>query len=146
MRERANPTITLEERLLRRARLRALEQGTSVNALVRDYLGKLRGGDAARRGLRGSSTLLQQARRKRTRWPLVDATRCAIAPAFADTNLLLYAVGGDEPVKRRQAVATLRDEGDSVVISTQVLAEFYVVVTRKLKSPLGIVHLTHGPR
>lgn len=34
----ANLTITLDEELLRRARMRALEQDTSVNALLRDYL------------------------------------------------------------------------------------------------------------
>ncbi len=65
------------------------------------------------------------------------ATRCTIAPAFADTNLLVYAVDSDEPAKRGQAAATMRNEVHSIVISTQVLAEFYVVVTRKLKSPLS---------
>jgi hypothetical protein len=34
----ANLTLTIDERLLRAARIRALEQGTSVNALVRSYL------------------------------------------------------------------------------------------------------------
>lgn len=34
----ANLTITLDDELLRRARMRALEQDTSVNALLRDYL------------------------------------------------------------------------------------------------------------
>ncbi len=34
----ANLTITIDDALLQRARLRALEQGTSVNALLRDYL------------------------------------------------------------------------------------------------------------
>ena len=34
----ANLTITIDDALLRRARMRALEQGTSVNALLRDYL------------------------------------------------------------------------------------------------------------
>jgi len=34
----ANLTITIEDALLRRARMRALEQGTSVNALLREYL------------------------------------------------------------------------------------------------------------
>ncbi len=33
-----NLTITLDDELLRRARMRALEQDTSVNALLRDYL------------------------------------------------------------------------------------------------------------
>jgi hypothetical protein len=34
----ANLTITVDDDLLRKARIRALEQGTSVNALLREYL------------------------------------------------------------------------------------------------------------
>ena len=34
----SNLTLTLDDDLLRRARIRALEQGTSVNALVREWL------------------------------------------------------------------------------------------------------------
>jgi plasmid stability protein len=34
----ANLTLTVDEETLRRARIRALEQGTSVNAVVRDFL------------------------------------------------------------------------------------------------------------
>ena len=34
----ANLTLTVNDEVLRRARLRALQQGTSVNALVRSYL------------------------------------------------------------------------------------------------------------
>jgi plasmid stability protein len=34
----ANLTITVDEDTLKRARLRALERGTSVNAILRDYL------------------------------------------------------------------------------------------------------------
>lgn len=34
----ANLTIKIDNEILRRARLRALEQNTSVNALLRDYL------------------------------------------------------------------------------------------------------------
>lgn len=33
-----NLTVTINEELLRRARIRALEEGTSVNAKVRGYL------------------------------------------------------------------------------------------------------------
>ena len=33
-----NLTVTIDTDVLRTARLRALEQGTSVNAIVRDYL------------------------------------------------------------------------------------------------------------
>ena len=34
----ANLTITIDDEVLHRARLRAMEQHTSVNALLRDYL------------------------------------------------------------------------------------------------------------
>lgn len=34
----ANLTIAIDDELLRRARIRALEHGTSVNALLRTYL------------------------------------------------------------------------------------------------------------
>jgi len=34
----ANLTLSVDDATLRAARIRALEQGTSVNALVRDYL------------------------------------------------------------------------------------------------------------
>jgi plasmid stability protein len=34
----ANLTLSIDDDLLKRARLRAVEQDTSVNALVRDYL------------------------------------------------------------------------------------------------------------
>jgi len=34
----ANLTVTVDDDLLRRARIRALEMGTSVNAVLRDYL------------------------------------------------------------------------------------------------------------
>ncbi len=34
----ANLTIAVDEETLKRARIKALEQGTSVNALLRDYL------------------------------------------------------------------------------------------------------------
>jgi plasmid stability protein len=43
----ANLTITIDDGLLRRARMRALEQGTSVNALLRDYLVAYAGSDDA---------------------------------------------------------------------------------------------------
>ena len=34
----ANLTITVDEETVKRARIRALEEGTSVNSLLRDYL------------------------------------------------------------------------------------------------------------
>jgi plasmid stability protein len=45
----ANLTITLDDDLLKRARLKAIAQGTSVNAVLRVYLEQFAGDDAARR-------------------------------------------------------------------------------------------------
>jgi predicted HicB family RNase H-like nuclease len=39
----ANLTITVDEDVLKKARLRALQQGVSVNALLRDYLARYAG-------------------------------------------------------------------------------------------------------
>ena len=39
----ANLTITIDDQVLKKARLRALEQGTSVNAVLREYLGRYAG-------------------------------------------------------------------------------------------------------
>lgn len=43
-----NLTITVDEEILRRARLRALERGTSVNAILREVLVSFAGGDDER--------------------------------------------------------------------------------------------------
>jgi len=42
----ANLTITIDDELLKRARLRALERNTSVNALLREYLTTFAGEDS----------------------------------------------------------------------------------------------------
>jgi predicted nucleic acid-binding protein len=55
---------------------------------------------------------------------------------FVDTNVLVYAVDMSEPDKRRRAVEVLASNPEDLVISAQVLGEFYVTVTRKLSSPL----------
>jgi hypothetical protein len=44
-------TVTVEEEVLRQARIRALELGTSVNALVRTYLRHLAERSAAAEGI-----------------------------------------------------------------------------------------------
>lgn len=43
----ANLTLTIDDELLARARKRAVDNGTSVNALVRDYLASFAGADDA---------------------------------------------------------------------------------------------------
>lgn len=57
--------------------------------------------------------------------------------AFVDTNIWVYTVDAADPVRRARALAAIApDGGRELVISTQVLAEFYAVVTRKLAVPL----------
>ena len=45
-----NLTITVEEETLRKARIRALEENTSVNAVLRDHLATYAGLNSARTG------------------------------------------------------------------------------------------------
>lgn len=59
--------------------------------------------------------------------------------SFVDTNILVYAVSRSEEGKHDIALAIVKrgfEEG-CYTISTQVLLEFYVTVTRKLKTPLS---------
>ena len=59
-------------------------------------------------------------------------------PTFVDTNVLVYA--HDASDQRRQPIAAALIDGlwrsRAGVVSTQVLTEFYVVVTRKFDPPL----------
>jgi len=57
----ANLTITIDERLLKQARLRALEDGTSVNALLRAYLERYAGAGQAGEALAGFVRLARRS-------------------------------------------------------------------------------------
>ena len=64
----ANLTITVDDEVLKRARLRATEQGTSVNAVVRDYLEEYAGTRSAQeQALAKLLALSEQTRSKRGR-------------------------------------------------------------------------------
>jgi predicted nucleic acid-binding protein len=56
--------------------------------------------------------------------------------AFLDTNVAVYAYDRDEPTKRDVARAILAQGTEQLCVSTQVLAEFYWVATRRLSRPL----------
>lgn len=56
-----NVTIVIDEEVLRRARVRAAGQGTSVNAVLRDELKRYAAGDGANRA---ADRFLALARRK----------------------------------------------------------------------------------
>ncbi|HEY7837116.1 MAG TPA: PIN domain-containing protein [Terriglobales bacterium] len=58
---------------------------------------------------------------------------------FIDTKILIYAHDLDEPRKRSLANAALREiwESNTGVVSLQILQEFYVHATRKLRLGRG---------
>jgi predicted nucleic acid-binding protein len=58
---------------------------------------------------------------------------------FLDSNVLVYSVDESpaEKPKHERAIEVLTTQPDGLVVSTQVLQEFYVVTTRKLKTPLS---------
>jgi predicted nucleic acid-binding protein len=60
--------------------------------------------------------------------------------AFVDTNVVVYLFDARDPAKRRRAAALLEllAHGEATpVVSTQVLQEAYVALTRKLGVPAG---------
>jgi len=63
-----------------------------------------------------------------------------IAEVLLDTNVLVYAYERSEPAKQQQASDLLNALWAKAVvkISTQVLAEFFVTITRKLPAPLAL--------
>ncbi|CAN5753979.1 PIN domain-containing protein [soil metagenome] len=70
---------------------------------------------------------------------------------FLDTNVLVYAFDGSDERKRSIAQQILDDESIDIVVSSQVLSEFYWTVTRKLDPTLAedvahdvVRHLAEG--
>ncbi len=60
-------------------------------------------------------------------------------PVFIDTNVLVYAYDRADPVRRELAHAALtRQPASDLVISGQVLGEFFTVVTKRLAHPLDV--------
>ena len=59
--------------------------------------------------------------------------------AFFDTNVLVYMFDADAPDKQKKARSLFKThtEAGDILLSTQVLQEFYVTVTRKLARPLS---------
>jgi len=57
---------------------------------------------------------------------------------FLDTNILVYAYDFEDAAKQKRAALIVEQgvQNDTIAISTQVLGEFFVTVTRKIKKPL----------
>jgi predicted nucleic acid-binding protein len=61
------------------------------------------------------------------------------AKVFIDTNVLVYAYDRSAPLKQKQALKVLGElaELGRGAVTTQVLGEFFAVVTRKISHPLS---------
>lgn len=60
--------------------------------------------------------------------------------SFLDTNVLVYLFDRSDPAKQARAREVVREGAggdEDYVVSTQVLLEFYAVVTSKLEPPLA---------
>ncbi|KKM11650.1 twitching motility protein PilT [Clostridiales bacterium PH28_bin88] len=59
---------------------------------------------------------------------------------LVDTNVLVYAYDRSEPAKQARAFAVLEElaAAKKGVLSSQVLSEFFVTVTRKIPAPLTV--------
>jgi predicted nucleic acid-binding protein len=63
-------------------------------------------------------------------------------PRFLDTNVLVCLFDADAPAKQATARALLTQ--GPLILSTQVLSELYVTVTRKLGKPLDPAHASRA--
>ena len=62
----------------------------------------------------------------------------AEGPFFLDSNILIYAFDTREPKKRARSRALIESlPAESIVLSAQVVNEFFFTVTRKLRRPLS---------
>ena len=70
-----------------------------------------------------------------------------MAKGFIDTNVLIYQMDSRDPAKQSQCRELIRGlvARQEAVVSTQVLQEFYVACTTKLKiKPLLVKGIIHG--
>jgi predicted nucleic acid-binding protein len=66
---------------------------------------------------------------------------------FFDTSILVYMLDSNEPVRQPRAIACFEDAmfNHTIVLSTQVLHEFYNITTRKLHlSPTDAAQRVHN--
>jgi predicted nucleic acid-binding protein len=66
--------------------------------------------------------------------------------AFVDTNVVVYAFDGGAGDKRTRAVHLVESRSEQLVVSSQVLSEFFWTVTRKLQPPLAVAQAREATR
>jgi predicted nucleic acid-binding protein len=72
-----------------------------------------------------------------------------VSKVFIDTNIFVYTLDNDEREKQKKAREILKRvvEGHQAIVSTQVIQEFYVVASTKLKADRTLVkNIVHNFR
>ncbi len=157
----ANVTIAIDDELLQAARVKAVQQGTSVNEICRQAIeafarpeeAALQGAqalldalDKARAETRrvaagtkrrtGSGSCVARARGALRRGDVRARTPARIAQtmkSFVDTNVFVYAAEGSDKEKAQRARQLIADLAArrQLVVSTQVLQELYTVLVKR---------------
>ena len=128
-----NITVSVSEDVYRNARIRAAERGSSVSALVADYLRSLSDGGAEFARLQQQQRRIQQEIGEFRR-VTVSIAISSTSVRFADTNVLLYAISTDASEQDKAALANSLLDAPDLCLSVQVLQEFYVQATRASRS------------
>ena len=150
-----NITVSVDDETHRLARIRAAELDTSVSALVKHYLRRLVRDREVEAALESQVMESEHERRRRllddcsrTSAPrAADSRRPTTCPArhstsvkrFVDTNILIYAVSPSPHEAEKRRIAQDLLGRDDLVLSVQVLQEFYHQVTRPTR-PHALTH------
>ena len=130
-----NVTLSIDEQLVARARKKAEALGKSLNQLVRDYLQTVAGGDDPERSIEEFKRLSGRGHSRGWRFNRDEIHGSNDVRSFFDTNILIYADDKASPAKQRRALDLVAEHrrARTGVVSLQVLQEYFVTVTRKLR-------------
>jgi predicted nucleic acid-binding protein len=136
--KKQNVTVSLDKEILQKARILAACRSTSISGLLAGQIEALVGVDE---GMNARRSAHWRPSEKASIWAAVlsqAGMNCMNDKIFVDTNILVYAHDADYEMKHAiasEAIQELWNDGTGIV-SMQVLQEFYLNVTRKLKRPL----------
>jgi len=133
-----NITLSIDKELIKNARVLAAKRQTSVSRMLSEELQKLIE-DSNKYELAKKQALDYISRGFHLGGKLLfPEGNFMSGKVFVDTNILIYAHDLDAGQRNKISAAILRDlwENRIGIISTQVLQEFYLNVTRKIENPL----------
>ena len=135
-----NLTLSLDEKLLRLARMVCQKRNTTLTQFVRDQLENMVYRDEEYQN--SMNRIVSLMKKDRSRWNPRRGPGMSFMKdrTFFDTNILVYAFDDSNQTKYKIAsdfIIEAYKEGLGV-ISTQVLKEFYVTVTQKIPGKMDM--------